>query len=427
MTTFERYHDAIRFLEGLSNLPLAGDYMIKRSEPEIYLKRMRSFLDSIGAPDTGMKFIHITGTSGKGSVTTMVHEIIQASGTTVGSFTSPFVTTSIEKIRVGPLYIAPNELADIVEFLKPHIDTAYLNGAYGRPSYFEIFFAIALIYFKKKHCDYVVLEVGLGGRYDATNVIKKPLVTAITCIDYDHMAILGATLQKIARDKAGIIKSGSSFFTTETRLSLKKIFRDICKQEHASYNEVLYASSYVEANKALASAIGRCIGISERQIAAGIKRAQLPARFETVQKTPHIIIDGAHNRSKMRSTVSNLKRLTYKRLHVVFAMVDDKDHDLVLAEILPLAETLFLTRFQIKDRKCAHPKELAARSKRYLQKRVQTHIFLDPHRALDAAMRSAGAHDLILVTGSFYLAGELRSRWFNEERVLRTRRSFSHR
>ena len=424
MTTFERYHNAIRFLEGLSNLPLAGDYMVKRSKPEIYLQRMRSFLDSIGAPDKGMQFIHITGTSGKGSVTTMVHEIIQASGAVVGSFTSPFVTTSIEKIRVGEKYIAPNEFADIVESLKSHIDAAYIDGPYGRPSYFEMFFAIALIYFKKKHCNYVVLEAGLGGRYDATNVIKKPLVTAITCVDYDHMAILGNTLQKIARDKAGIIKSGSSFFTTETRSSLKKIFKDICKHEHVSYNEVPSGSSYIEANTALASAIGQQIGVSEQHIAAGIKRARLPARFEIVQKTPRIVIDGAHNRSKMRSTVSNLRGLTYTKLHVVFGMVDDKDHDLVLAEILPVADALYLTRFQIKDRKCAHPKELAARSKRYLRRGVRAQLFLDPNRALEAAIQSAGANDLILITGSFYLAGELRGRWFNEEKVLRTRKSF---
>ena len=121
MNNFERYYDAINFLEGLSNLPLNGDYMAKQRHLGVYLKRMRYFLGLIGNPDRGMKYIHITGTAGKGTVTNMVHEILKVSGKNVGSFTSPFVTTSIEKIKVKDTYIAPNELADIVEYLK-HVD-----------------------------------------------------------------------------------------------------------------------------------------------------------------------------------------------------------------------------------------------------------------------------------------------------------------
>ena len=154
MSKFERYYKAVSFLEGLNNLPLQGDYMIDKHHADIYLKRMRYFLELLGNPDRGHKFIHIAGTSGKGTVTNMIHEILLASGTKVGSFTSPFVATSIEKIKVGDKYISPDEFADIVDYIKPFIDMSYVNGPYGRPSYFEIFLAIALVYFKRQKCDW---------------------------------------------------------------------------------------------------------------------------------------------------------------------------------------------------------------------------------------------------------------------------------
>lgn len=223
------------FLQGLNNLPLDGDYLVDKHHADRYIKRMRYFLNLIGNPDKGMKLIHIAGTSGKGTVTNMVHEILLASGKNVGSFTSPFVTTPIEQIKVGDAYISPDEFADIVEYLKPFIDVAYTEGPYGSPSYFEIFFSIALVYFQRKKCDWVVLEVGLGGRYDATNVIERPSVTAITNIDYDHTELLGKTLRKIASDKAGIIKSGSAFFTTEQRPALLKIFSSICDEKRVAF------------------------------------------------------------------------------------------------------------------------------------------------------------------------------------------------
>lgn len=324
MNNFERYQSAINFLEGLSNLPLNGDYMIKQRNLGVYLKRMRYFLGLIGNPDRGMKYIHITGTSGKGTVTNTVHEILKVSGKNVGSFTSPFVTTSIEKIKVKDSYIGPDELVDIVEYLKPFIDKAYLEGPYGRPSYFEIFLAIALIYFKQQKCEWVVLEVGCGGRYDATNVIEKPIVTAITMIDYDHTHLLGKTLKKIAHDKAGIIKKGSMFFTAEQRPALIKIFDAICKDNKVKLNQIPQQENYREYNRALASAITRSVGVSEQDIKKGIEIARLQCRFEIIQKMPLVILDGAHNRSKIRSTIVNLENLKFKKLHLLLVSLKTK-------------------------------------------------------------------------------------------------------
>ena len=424
MYKFKRYYDAISFLEGLSNIPLRGDYLIDTQNPEKYLKRMRYFLSLLGDPDKNLKFIHITGTAGKGSVTNMLHEVLLASGKNVGSFTSPFVTTSLEKIKVKDAYISPDELADIVGYLKPFIDEAYLKGPYGRPSYFEIFLAIALVYFKNKKCEIVVLEVGLGGRYDATNIIENPLVTAITNIDYDHTEVLGKTLKKIAYDKAGIIKSGSAFFTGEQRPHLIRLFKEICKEKSVVFNQVRTKQDYKQSNEALVYKIAEYLKIKDEFINSGIKNSKLPCRFEVMQHSPLVILDGAHNRLKVMSAVTNLKKLSYKRLIVILAMADNKDHDSMLKEIIPLIDHLFITRFQIKDRKCSHPKELLSKSKKYLREEVPVEILLDCNQALDKALQIAKKDDLVLAVGSFFLAGELRKRWFPEDYILANRRSF---
>jgi dihydrofolate synthase/folylpolyglutamate synthase len=423
MRKFEKYYKAVDFLEGLSNLPLHGDYLIDTDHPEIYTKRMRYFFSLIGNPDKGLKYIHIAGTSGKGTVTTMLHEIIHVSRKRVGSFTSPSVTTSIEKIRVGDKYISPAEFANIVEYLKPFIDQAYVEGPYGRPSYFEIVFAIAIIYFKKKECDWVVLEVGLGGRYDATNVIEKPLVTAITNIDFDHTEILGKTLQKIAFDKAGIIKQGSTFFTSEQRQPILKIFTEICHEKNIPLYRISHQDTYQKYNEALVTAIAQKIGLNNTHISQGIQNSWLPCRFETIENNPTIILDGAHNRSKIKTTIENLKGLSFKKLYLIIGIADNKDHASILKQIVPLADHIFFTRFQNVERKCAHPKALLEKSGIFLRKEIQPKIFLDPEQALSEAMRLAHADDLILITGSFFLVGELREYWYPEEWVLRRKRS----
>jgi dihydrofolate synthase/folylpolyglutamate synthase len=424
MNQFERYYKAIAYLEGLPNLALNGDYMSDHKHPGRYLKRMRYFLDLLGNPDKGFKYIHITGTAGKGTVTTMLHEILLASRKKVGSFTSPFVTTSIEKVRVGNEYISPNELADIVEHLKPLIDKVYLKGPYGRPSYFEIWLAIALLYFKKQKCEWVVLEVGAGGRYDATNVIKNPEVTAITNIDYDHTEIFGKTLKKIAFEKVGIIKKSSAFFTSEQRNSLTQFFRRTSEKVGASFNQIPKQENYMEYNKALARAISQSLGIKDAYIDQGIKNTRLQCRFETVQKKPLVVLDGAHNRSKIQSTVYNIQTLEYKKLHLIVGMADNKDHLTILKQIIPLADHVYATRFQTKERKTAHPKELAAKSRKYLKNKAVIEIFLDAEQALQKAVNISGPEDLVLVTGSFFLAGELRKNWFSEDSILKARKSF---
>ena len=246
-----------------------------------------------------------------------------------------------------------------------------------------------------------MLGVGCGGRYDATNVIPAPDISAITNIDYDHMHILGKTLTKIAKDKAGIIKKGSKFFTTEARPRLRKIMEDICKEQGASYEYV------PGGNKELVEAMG-----------FEAEEVKLPARFEIVQprrsgrgpdpkasgEKPLIIIDGAHNRAKFRYTAKQLTSLKYNKLHLVVALAANKEKEII--KEIP-ADFTYPTRFQNPERKC-----------------MNLGGYTDSGQAIDAALAAAKPDDLVLVTGSFYLAGELRTRWYPEERILINRKAF---
>lgn len=433
ISTEDRYRNAVRFLEGLSNLP-QRDYMRDRKDPSVYIARTRDFLARIGSPERGPKYIHVTGTSGKGSVSCMLAEVVRAGGHRVGLFTSPFSTTTIEKIAVDGQYISPAIFADIVDELKPHIARAHAEGEYGGPSYFELILAIGLLYFKRMRCDWVVLEVGCGGRYDATNVIPAPVVSAITNIDYDHTHILGKTLTKIAWDKAGIIKKGSAFFTSEPRARLRKIMEKICRAQRVPMHlvrssdapDVLIAmpGAHQHPNIALVAAIGRHLGLSDTAIGKGIARARMPCRFEVMARKPLVVLDGAHSPAKIRATAMAMKALNVQRIFLLFGCAENKDASPMLEAIVPLASTILVTRFQTAHRKAAHPAVLAQQIKKYARRGATIITRYDPHEALAEARRRAGSRDAIVVTGSFFLAGELRAHWYPESVVLQKRRSF---
>jgi dihydrofolate synthase/folylpolyglutamate synthase len=311
-----------------------------------------------------------------------------------------------------------------VNKLKPVIKKAQKTDL-GAPSAFELFFAIALLYFKDMKCEWVVLEVGLGGRYDATNVIEKPQVTAITTIDYDHTEILGKTLEKIAYDKAGIIKKGSVFFTTENRANLVNMFKKICKEQKAEFIAWPKRRSYKERNVLLASAIASACGVGTADIKKGIEATRMPCRFEMIQDEPMVILDGAHNRAKMRTTVKNLSELEYEKLTLIFAIANTKkDNAAVLEQIIPKADRIVIAGTEEADRKSIHPSVLEPLVKKYKRQSAKIEIIENPKQAIEQALKDAGQKDCILVTGSFFLAGEVRKHWYPARYVLTNRKSF---
>ena len=421
---YARYYAAVRYLETLGNI--AGGYqktnLKSHPRPEMFLERMQDFLDSLGNPEKGFKYVHITGTAGKGSVASLVHAQLVKARKKVGIFTSPFTVSTIEKIQVGSKYIDPLVFADLTEKLKSHIDKQILHGRHGAPSYFEMMLAIALLYFKKERCEYVVLEVGLGGRYDATNIIQNPLITAITNIGLDHTHILGTRRVDIAKDKAGIIKRGSTFFTSEEDPRILHIFEKQCEEVGAEYHQLrVKGLDYDSRNHLLAASI--CANLGIIQNAAQMKVViKLPARFETVKKRPLVIIDGAHNPSKIESTVFNLSQLQYKNLTLVFAVSADKDWKSMMKVIVPKAHQVYVTRFSVPGRQAVDPKLLFYEAKKYTDGR-SIHLFSDPFQAYKNALKNLAPTDLLLVTGSFYLAGDIRSLYCLEEKILENRNS----
>ncbi len=433
-----KYHDAVRYVESFSNTSLlkkmsaengAEKSGLKR-DPDFFIKRTCFFLDLLGNPEKGFSYIHITGTAGKGTVSHMLQSVLTVSGKKTGLFTSPYVSTTIEKIQVDDLYINPNVFIDLVEFLKPYIHQAQ-KGPFGGPSAFEIFFAIALLYFKQEKCEWVVLEAGVGGRHDETNLISKPVVTAITNIDYDHTEILGKTLREIAFDKGGIIKQGSHFFTSEQRPQLQKIFKDICTNVGATFTAVGRQKNYSHYNSELVGAISRSLGMSDDDIKKGISQTRLPCRFETMQEHPLVVLDGAHNRAKIRSTIFNIgerfKKNSCKKLFLVIAIADTKkDHQAILEPLLSMSHPMHivLTQVQTGERRSVNADVLKELSIPYKKDGDTIEIIEEAHNALSQVLEQAKSDDMVVVTGSFFLAGELRKKWFSEEWVMEHRRSF---
>lgn len=425
---FNQYQQDINFLEGLSNIPRTT-YLLGPKDKRIFIKRVKNFLSLVGNPQKDLKFIHIAGTSGKGSTVKVLESLIMNAGLQTGSFTSPFATTSIEKISINNKLISPADFHTILEKqIKPALDQ-YVFKFSDSISYFEVWLVIAFLYFKQQKCDWVVLEAGLGGLHDATNVIDTPKITAITNIGLDHTHILGKTKTLIAKDKAGIIKQNSIFLTTEKNKNLLKIFQTTCRQKQAwlmttenlvkNYRTDNYFSTVRQKqNLNLALNILALIKIQPKNTQRVIDKFKLICRQEIMQTNPLVILDGAHNKDKLDNIINFVKQQKYKRLHLVLGFAENKNYKIALKKLLHISNNLYITRFMVGIRKSAELKKLYQASKN-INPRLPIIIYNDPHQALTSALKSAKKDDLVLVTGSFFLTGELRKRWVSEEYILK--------
>lgn len=444
---FGRYYRAIQFLNSLVNLP-RDDYMANlrksRGNASWYLARTQALLDEIGNPEKKLSFIHVAGTSGKGTTTAHLHSILRAAGKKVGSFYSPYVSVPIEKILVNELYIAPRELAAIVGAkIKPALERLIVprdSGGFktrhykdNTPSYFEVWLAIALFYFAQKKCEIAVLETGLGGEFDATNVIKRPLVSVITSIGLDHTEILGPTLADIAHAKAGIIKKGCPVVVGKIPARANNIIQKKARLNNAqlinsrispSVSTIPFPGPGQHNNALCAATAARIIGIPDRAVIRGIARTRFPVRCEIMQKKPRVMLDGAHNPDKMRELDKVLESLTYQKLFLIIAVKGKKDARAMMKIISPRARHICVTRFLTPEFASAALFELSRYAKMYASKGTRVSAAIDPYDALDRALAEAGPGDLVLATGSIYMVGELRKKWYSEDHILLHRKSF---
>lgn len=416
---FDRYFSAYKRLISLSNLEKTWTHASK-ADLEASLQRMRQFLKRLGNPEQAMRFVHVTGTSGKGSVTYILHEILRRSGEKVASYSSPHTTTYLERYRIDDKLTHPNALAHAIEDVLAAHEQHVMAG--NQPlTFFELNTCTAFLLFQREGVDWCVLEVGMGGRYDATNVIPSPAVAVITNIDLDHTDFLGPTKVHIAKEKAGIIKPGCLVVTGETDPEPLKIISAEAKKQNAPMLIIPNdTGDHMEHNADICRAAGLLLGMSPLVIELAIEHTpKLPCRLEVIQEKPRVVVDGAHNAAKMRATVAHLQKMRKGDVHVIFGCKGSKDAASMAKELAKVATTVRTTRFTEGYGRPENPFKLLE----LFPKKIQAKAFLFPEDALNATLKIAKKSDTIVITGSLYLAGELRTHWRPEETILKERKS----
>ncbi|MEO2088001.1 MAG: folylpolyglutamate synthase/dihydrofolate synthase family protein [Gemmataceae bacterium] len=402
------YDDAIAFWYGRINFEVRS-----ASPKDLKLERMRALLRLLGDPHERVRTVHITGTKGKGSTAAMIAAVLQAAGYRVGLFTSPHLERVDERIQVNGEPISPGEMAVHMERIVAA--AASLEGG-AALTFFEISTALGFLHFVHRRCEFAVVEVGLGGRFDSTNVCH-PLVSVITTVGLDHTAQLGNTLEEIAYQKAGIIKRGVPVVCGVTQPGPSDVILKAAVEVGAEIIQTGQKSSaaarlgllgrHQQSNAALAVAVidqlrRTGVPIPDAAVARGLAEVRWPARIEVIRRNPTVILDTAHNVPSVEALVETLREFVPAagRKAVVFAVSSDKQYAEMVRILAGYFDEFHLTRYD--NSRCVPPEKLAA----FLEgKQVHTH---HTSAAAWAAARSAATpHDLVCVTGSVFLAGEL--------------------
>lgn len=331
------------------------------------LSRITELCSLIGDPQNDLSFIHIAGTNGKGSTTSMLSEICKASGLKVGTFTSPYVFRFNERMAVNGTPIDNEMLADIIEYIRPYADSME-----DSPTEFELITAVGFEFFKRMNCDIVILEAGLGGRLDSTNVIPASKLSIITGIALDHTEILGDTTEKIAAEKAGIIKKGCPVLIGNCDDGARAVIKEKARETNSPVYEVNYdrinnlsmslegstfyfegyedklqiflAGQYQPRNAAVAISAAEILGIDIKHITEGIKAAKWPARFEVLSTSPVVIFDGSHNPEGIRATVDTVKKLFHGKVNVLTGVMADKNYTVMAEAISEICDKVYCTK-----------------------------------------------------------------------------------
>ncbi|MBR3972097.1 MAG: bifunctional folylpolyglutamate synthase/dihydrofolate synthase [Ruminococcus sp.] len=399
------------------------------------LDRIKLLLDKMGNPQNSLRFLHVAGTNGKGSVCAVASSVLKASGYKTGLFISPYITDFCERIQINNEPIPHEKLSEIADYVFSLTDE--LNKKDIIITEFEFVMAVAFEYFKREKCDIVVLEVGLGGRLDSTNVIKPPLCAAITRIGLDHTDILGDTEELIAKEKCGIIKESTRVVSSPQSEDAKKVIEETCKTFGNSlifsdalsmgitsesidgtsfvykYREItlpLLGEHQVQNLKTALCALEELKNagldkITPDTIKQGVERAVNPARFEVISKAPYLIIDGAHNPDGMSTFASAVKNYLKNEDGVlIIGMLSDKDSRSSLKYIEGLFEDVYTV--PINNPRAMTSIQMANLCKEYFANVTPCE---NVEKALTEALKKAKEKNThICVCGSLYLAGEIR-------------------
>lgn len=399
------------------------------------LDRVYALSVSLGDPQNDLSFIHVAGTNGKGSTCTMLSQVFRAAGYTVGLYTSPYVLNFRERIQINGQMIAENELASLAQTMRDAVGKCNENDVF--PTEFEVVTAAAFYFFKQKKCDIVILEVGLGGRFDATNIIEKPEVSVIASVSFDHVGILGDTLSAIAGEKAGIIKPQVPVVTSENQPEeVKKVLQSRCAecaselhfakgtlpQIRETLNGTLvhwnngdlhvpFAGVHMVENACLVIETALLCAekwhITEQHIRDGIAAARIPARIEILCEKPLIVLDGSHNDGSTAALARVLqKNLPDRKILALMGMMADKEVDRALDNLLPCFSCVIATT-------PSNPRSMPASelAEKVMEQGTKALAVPDFETAVGESMRMIADFDALIVCGSLYLAGDVRQKF----------------
>jgi len=422
-----KYEEAMKYITEVGNF--GSNYGLERTY---------KLLEHLGNPERDLKLIHIAGTNGKGSTTSMITEILMGEGYKVGMYTSPFIEEFEERIQINRNNITKESLAILMDEIKVAVDKV-IEAGYNHPTEFEIITVLMLLYFKKENIDFGVIEVGLGGTLDSTNVIK-PIIQVITSISFDHTNLLGNTLEKIAREKAGIIKKGIPTIIYPQQEEVLKVIKNKCfemdSELYIANNENLKFKNIVNLDKPyqllkynneidiLLPLLGEhqiinlsvamqaievlnnknIIDISIANIVKSIKNVSWKGRLEVLSNNPYVVIDGAHNIQGIKTLSRNIKKyFKYENLYLILGILADKDVEEMIKIITPMAKKVYsVTPNSIRG-------ELAESLKDEVSKFNKNCKAFDKYEeAYLEALNDASEKDLILASGSLYMIGDMR-------------------
>lgn len=411
------------------------------------LDAIKRLLTRMGDPQRDFKTVHVTGTNGKGSTAAFIDSVLREAGYKVGKFTSPHLSSFNERITVNGVNIEQEAMTRILGEIRGTVTQMVDSGEARHPTFFEITTALAFKHFSMSHVDVVVLEVGMGGRRDATNVVDAQ-VSIVTNVSLEHTHVLGDTLSAIAREKAGIIKKGGTAVTATKLEEVYRVIREVSEEngstlirvgEHvtaertaSSINEqtfnytglhrslqdlsipLLGEHQVTNAATALAAveALERYgVKVSDKAIRAGLRKVRWHGRLELVQRNPLVLLDSAKDLQAVKSVVKTVKEFDYDRLIVVVSISSDKNIPGMIGELCSIGSEFIVTEHRVKHR-AVDPEVIASlldeTSKPYM-------VIKSVPEAVSKAVEKAGVDDMVLVIGSTFLIGEVREVWYPPE------------
>lgn len=421
---------------------LLGTVNESRSRREPYrLDRMYAFLRELGDPQNQYPTVHVGGTSGKGSTSTMVAAALTASGKRTGLHTKPHMRSMVERARIDGVNITEERFAELLTQMMPAIDT--ITNEFSRPSYYETLLALAFTHFAQESVDAAVIEVGIGGKLDGTNVLR-PRVSVITNVGLDHTDILGETHEEIAEDKAGIAKPGVPLVSAVDHAGARAVIERHCSQAGAAFISVLDTArieeqaiesysqrftvstpleqydimlpvlgTFQQVNAATAivamEQLEPSLRPSKDAVERGLARLNLAGRMEYFPSHPGVVFDVAHNPDKAAHLVESLMhQFPDRRFSFVIAVGESKDAQEILRSFVDLPASFIFTSFDTQGRTATRPQRLASLAETL---GIWGRSVADPVEALSIARRNAAADDIIVVTGSTFVVAELRDWW----------------